>query len=172
MLVAAAIWGRSLTNIIVIIGVIYWTTTARLVRAQTASVRERVFVRRSHAIGAGHMRVIARHILPQVAPLLIAITVLSVAFAIFAETAIAFLGLGDPTLTSWGKLIENAFQGSAITIGAYWAIVPPGVAVAVVVLACTMVGRSLEDALNPRLRTGYLSVKRFRVLPQLPREPR
>jgi peptide/nickel transport system permease protein len=172
MLVAAAIWGRSLTNIIVIIGVIYWTTTARLVRAQTASVRERVFVRRAHAIGAGHARIVTRHILPQVAPLLIAITVLSVAFAIFAETAIAFLGLGDPTLTSWGKLIENAFQGSAITIGAYWAIVPPGVAVAIVVLACTMVGRSLEDALNPRLRVGHLSVKRFRVLPQLPREPR
>jgi peptide/nickel transport system permease protein len=98
--------------------------------------------------------------------------VLSVAFAIFAETAIAFLGLGDPTLTSWGKLIENAYQGSAITIGAYWAIVPPGVAVAIVVLACTMVGRSLEDALNPRLRAGHLSVKRFRVLPQIPRQPR
>ena len=62
------------------------------------------------------MRIIGRHILPQVAPLLIAITVLTVAFAIFAETAIAFLGLGDPSLTSWGKLIENAFQGSAITL--------------------------------------------------------
>ncbi len=168
MLVAAAIWGRSLTNIIVIIGVIYWTTTARLMRAQTASLRERVFVRRAHAIGAGNMRIIGRHILPQVAPLLIAITVLSVAFAIFAETAIAFLGLGDPSLTSWGKLIENAFQGSAITLGAYWAIVPPGVAVALVVLACTMIGRSLEDALNPRLRAGHLSVRQFRVLPRPP----
>jgi peptide/nickel transport system permease protein len=170
MLVAAAIWGRSLTNIIVIIGVIYWTTTARLIRAQTASVRERVFVKRAHAIGAGHARIVGRHLLPQVAPLLIAITVLSVAFAIFAETAIAFLGLGDPSLTSWGKLIENAFQGSAITLGAYWAIVPPGVAVALVVLACTMVGRSLEDALNPRLRAGHLSVRQFRVLPRLPKE--
>jgi peptide/nickel transport system permease protein len=170
MLVAAAIWGRSLTNIIVIIGVIYWTTTARLVRAQTASLRERVFVQRAHAIGAGNMRIVVRHILPQVAPLLIAITVLSVAFAIFAETAIAFLGLGDPGHTSWGKLIENAFQGSAITLGAYWAIVPPGVAVALVVLACTMIGRSLEHALNPRLQTGHLSVRPFRVLPRPPRQ--
>jgi peptide/nickel transport system permease protein len=112
---------------------------------------------------------VARHILPQVAPLLIAITVLSIAFAIFAETAIAFLGLGDPSLTSWGKLIENAFDGSAITVGAYWAIVPPGVAVALVVLACTMIGRSLEDTLNPRLRVGHLSVRQFRVLPKLPK---
>ncbi|HSK17126.1 MAG TPA: ABC transporter permease [Gaiellaceae bacterium] len=161
MLVVAAIWGRSLTNIILIIGVIYWTTTARVVRAQVLSLRERVYVKRARAVGAGHGRVLFRHVLPQVAPLLVAMTVLSVAVAIFAETAIAFLGLGDPTLTSWGKLIENAFSRSAISVGAWWAVVPPGVAVVVVVLACTLVGRSLEDSLNPRLRVGHLTVKRF-----------
>lgn len=163
MLVVAAIWGRSLTNIILIIGVIYWTTTARVVRAQVLSVRERVYVKRARAVGAGHGRVLFRHVLPQVAPLLVAMTVLSVAVAIFAETAIAFLGLGDPTLTSWGKLIENAFSRSAITLDAWWAIVPPGVAVALVILGCTMVGQALEDALNPRLQVGHLSVRRFRL---------
>jgi peptide/nickel transport system permease protein len=161
MLVVAAIWGRSLTNIILIIGVVYWTTTARVVRAQVLSLRERVYVKRAHALGAGHGRVLFRHVLPQVAPLLVAMTVLSVAVAIFAETAIAFLGLGDPTLTSWGKLIENAFSRSAISVGAWWAVVPPGVAVVFVVLACTLVGRALEDSLNPRLRVGHLTVKRF-----------
>jgi peptide/nickel transport system permease protein len=168
MLVVAAIWGRSLRNIILIIGVIYWTTTARLVRAQVASLRQRVFVKRARAIGASNTRVVFRHILPQVAPLLVAITVLSVAFAIFAETALAFLGLGDPSRTSWGKMIENAFQGSAITVGAWWAIVPPGVAVALVVLACTLIGRALEEALNPRLRVGHLSVRRFSLRPVPP----
>ncbi|HEX2045174.1 MAG TPA: ABC transporter permease [Gaiellaceae bacterium] len=163
MLVAAAVWGRSLTNIILIIGVIYWTTTARVVRAQVKSVRERVYVKRARSLGAGHTRVLVRHVLPQVAPLLVAITVLSVAVAIFAETAIAFLGLGDPTLTSWGKLIENAFSRSAISVDAWWAVVPPGLAVVVVVLACTMLGRALEDSLNPRLRVGHLSVRHFRL---------
>ena len=163
MLVVAAIWGRSLTNIILIIGVIYWTTTARVVRAQVKSVRERVYVKRARALGAGHGRVLWKHVVPQVAPLLVAITVLSIAVAIFAETAIAFLGLGDPTLISWGKLIENAFSRSAISVDAWWAVVPPGLAVVVVVLACTMLGRALEDSLNPRLRVGHLSVRHFRL---------
>jgi peptide/nickel transport system permease protein len=163
MLVVAAIWGRSLTNIILIIGVIYWTTTARVVRAQVKSVRERVYVKRARALGAGHGRVLWKHVIPQVAPLLVAITVLSIAVAIFAETAIAFLGLGDPTLISWGKLIENAFSRSAISVDAWWAVVPPGLAVVVVVLACTMLGRALEDSLNPRLRVGHLSVRHFRL---------
>jgi peptide/nickel transport system permease protein len=168
ILVVAAIWGRSLTNIILIIGVIYWASVARLVRAEVKSLRERVYVKRVHALGAGHARTILHHILPQVAPLLVALTVLQMAYAIFLETSIAFLGLGDPRLTSWGKLIENAFQASAITVDAWWAIVPPGLAVVVVVLACTMVGRAVEDALNPRLRVGHVSIHRFRLRPLPP----
>jgi peptide/nickel transport system permease protein len=168
ILVVAAIWGRSLTNIILIIGVIYWAGVARLVRAEVKSLRERVYVKRVRSLGAGHTRTILHHVLPQVAPLLVALTVLQVAYAIFLETSIAFLGLGDPRLTSWGKLIENAFQASAISVDAWWAVVPPGVAVVIVVLACTMVGRALEDALNPRLRVGHVSVHPFRLRPLPP----
>ncbi len=163
MIVAAALFGRSLTNIIVIIGVIYWTSTARLIRAQTKTVRERVYVRRARSLGASNTRLIVKHVLPQVTPLLIANTVLLIAYAIFAETFITFLGLGDPSVVSWGRLIENAFTDDAILNNAWWAIVPPGVAVTVVVLACTMTGQAMEDALNPRLRAGHLSVRRFRL---------
>ncbi len=163
MIVAAALFGRSLTNIIVIIGVIYWTSTARLIRAQTKTVRERVYVRRARSLGASNTRLIVKHVLPQVTPLLIANTVLLIAYAIFAETFITFLGLGDPIVVSWGRLIENAFTDDAILNNAWWAIVPPGVAVTVVVLACTMTGQAMEDALNPRLRAGHLSVRRFRL---------
>ena len=170
MIVAAALFGRSLTNIILIIGVIYWTTTARLIRAQVKSVRERVYVKRARALGAGNSRLVGKHILPQVAPLLIANTVLLVAYAIFAETFITFLGLGDPSLISWGRLIENAFTDDALLNDAWWAIVPPGVCVAAVVLACTMVGQSLEESLNPRLSVGHLSPRRFRVRPAPPPE--
>jgi peptide/nickel transport system permease protein len=165
MIVVAALFGRSLTNIILIIGVIYWTSTARLIRAQTKSVRERVYVRRAQALGAGNTRLIVKHVLPQVTPLLIANTVLLIAYAIFAETFITFLGLGDPSVISWGRLIENAFTDDAVLNNAWWAIVPPGLAVTVVVLACTMTGQAMEDALNPRLRVGHLSVRRFRLRP-------
>ena len=90
---------------------------------------------------------------------------LLVAYAIFAETSITFLGLGDPSLISWGRLIENAFTDDALLNDAWWAIVPPGVCVAIVVLACTMVGQAIEDSLNPRLSVGHLSVRRFRLRP-------
>jgi peptide/nickel transport system permease protein len=165
MIIAAALFGRNLKNIIVIIGIIYWTSTARLIRAQVKTVRERVYVKRARALGAGNGRLVFRHVLPQVAPLLIANTVLMVALAIFAETYITFLGLGDPSTISWGRLIENAFTGEATINDAWWAIVPPGVCVTIVILACTMVGQSVEDALNPRLRVGHLSVRRFRLRP-------
>ena len=171
MIVMAAIFGRSLKNIIIIIGIIYWTSTARLIRAQVKSVRERVYVKRARSLGATNNRLVFKHVLPQVAPLLIANTVLMVALAVFAETYITFLGLGDPSAISWGRLIENAFLGNAVLNNAWWAIVPPGVCVTIVILACTMVGQSMEDALNPRLKVGHLSVRRFRLRP-LAREAR
>jgi peptide/nickel transport system permease protein len=170
MIVIAALFGRSTWNIIVIIGIIYWTFTARLIRAQTKSVRERVYVQRARALGARNSRLILRHVLPQVTPLLIATTVLLIAYAIFAETFITFLGLGDPSSISWGRLIENAFTDDAIINEAWWAVIPPGLCVMFVVLACTIIGQTMEDALNPRLRTGHLSVRRFRVLPSVQRQ--
>jgi peptide/nickel transport system permease protein len=165
MIIIAALFGRSLLNIILIIGAIYWTTTARLIRAQVKSIRERVYVKRARSIGAGNGRLIFRHVLPQVAPLLVANTVLLVALAIFAETFITFLGLGDPSLLSWGRLIENAFKDDAVLNKAWWAIIYPGACVTVLVLACTMIGQAIEDALNPRLRSGHLSVRKFRLRP-------
>lgn len=168
MIVIAALFGRSTWNIIVIIGIIYWTFTARLLRAQTKSVRERVYVQRARALGAKNSRLVVRHVLPQVTPLLIANTVLLIAYAIFAETFITFLGLGDPSTISWGRLIENAFTDDAIINNAWWAIVPPGLCVMFVVLACTIIGQAMEDALNPRLRAGHLSVRRFRMVPRAP----
>jgi peptide/nickel transport system permease protein len=165
MIVAAAVFGRSLVNIILIIGLIYWTSTARLIRAQVKSVRERVYVKRARALGGGHSRLVWKHITPQVAPLLVANTVLTIAIAIFAETYISFLGLGDPSTISWGRLIQNSLTGGAVFHKAWWAIIPPGLCVTIVILAATMMGQAMEDALNPRLRVGHLSVRRFRLRP-------
>jgi peptide/nickel transport system permease protein len=165
MIVVAAIWGPSLFHIIIVIGILLWTSTARVIRAQVKSVRERVYVKRARALGASHTRIVLQHVLPQVAPLLIANTVLTVAVAIFDETALSFLGLGDPSTTSLGKVIENAFQRAAISSGAWWAIVPPGALVALIILGCSLVGGALEDALNPRLRVAHLSARTFRLRP-------
>jgi peptide/nickel transport system permease protein len=165
MIVVAAIWGPSLFHIVIVIGILLWTGTARVLRAQVKSVRERVYVKRARALGAGHVRIIFRHVLPQVAPLLIANTVLTIAVAIFDETALAFLGLGDPSRISLGKVIENAFQRAAISSGAWWAIVPPGALVAIIILACSLVGGALEDTLNPRLRVAHVSARTFRLRP-------
>src|SRR4029077_20036971 len=123
MIVVAAIWGPSLFHIIIVIGILLWTSTARVIRAQVLSVRERVYVKRARALGAKHSRVVMRHIVPQIAPLLIANTVLTVAVAVFHEHALSVLGLGDPNQVSLGKLIENAFNRAAISAGAWWAIV-------------------------------------------------
>jgi peptide/nickel transport system permease protein len=165
MIVVAAIWGPSLFHIIIVIGILLWTSTARVIRAQVKSVRERVYVKRARALGAGHTRIVVRHVLPQVAPLLVASTVLTIAVAIFDETALSFLGLGDPSTISLGRMIENAFERAAISTGAWWAIVPPGVVVTLLILACSLVGGALEDALNPRLRVAHLSARTFRLRP-------
>jgi peptide/nickel transport system permease protein len=165
MIVVAAIWGPSLFHIVIVIGILLWTGTARVIRAQVKSVRERVYVKRARSLGASHLRIVLRHVMPQVAPLLIANTVLTIAVAIFDETALSFLGLGDPSRISLGKVIENAFQRAAISTGAWWAIVPPGALVALIILACSLIGGALEDALNPRLRVAHLSARTFRLRP-------
>lgn len=170
MIVVAAIWGPSLSHIILVIGLLLWTSTARIVRAQVKSVRERVYVKRARALGAGNARIVFRHVLPQVAPLLVANTVLTIAVAIFDETALAFLGLSDPSKISWGKMIKNATESSAISAGAWWAIVPPGVCVALVILSCTLIGQAMEDALNPRLRVAHLAARGFRLRPRILRD--
>jgi peptide/nickel transport system permease protein len=165
MIVVAAIWGPSLSHIVVVIGILLWASTARIIRSQVKSVRERVYVKRARSLGAGHGRTLLRHVLPQISPLLIANTVLTVAVAIFDETALSFLGLGDPSKISLGKVIENAFKNSAISNGAWWAIVPPGVLVSILILSLSLMGQAMEDSLNPRLRVAHLSVRRFRFVP-------
>jgi peptide/nickel transport system permease protein len=167
-IIVAAVWGASLTHLIFVIALLLWTTTARIVRAQVKSVRERVYIQRARSLGASDLRIIVRHVLPQIGPLLIANTVLTVAVAIFDETALAFLGLGDPSAITWGNIIEFAFLRTAISSGAWWAVIPAGLCVALVIMGCFWLGQAIEDALNPRLKVAYVSPRmfRFRGLPE------
>ncbi|MEP7059699.1 MAG: ABC transporter permease [Actinomycetota bacterium] len=165
MIVIATLWGPSLDHVILVIGLLLWTTTARIMRAQVKSLRERVYVKRARAMGASHWRIIGRHVLPQIAPLLVANVILAVAVAIFDESALAFLGLSDPSAVSWGTIIEHGFIRQAISTGAWWAIVPPGICIAIVIMGCYLIGQAIEDALNPRLKVAHLSIHGFRLRP-------
>jgi peptide/nickel transport system permease protein len=148
----AAVLGRGLVNIIIVIGVTSWPGTALLIRSQTLSIKERAYVERAEAIGGGRWHQLGRHVLPNVMPMVFANTTLTVAAAILTETTLSFLGLGDPTRTSWGTMLDSAYQVGAMTTGSWWFVVPPGICVVLVVLAFTLVGQALEEVLNPRLR--------------------
>jgi len=148
----ATVLGRGLFNIVLVIGVTSWPSTALLIRSQTLSIKERAYVERAEAIGGGRWHQMGRHVLPNVMPMVFANTTLTVAAAILTETTLSFLGLGDPTRTSWGTMLDSAYQVGAITTGSWWYVVPPGVCVVLVVLAFTLVGQALEEVLNPRLR--------------------
>jgi peptide/nickel transport system permease protein len=155
MLVIIAVMGRGLLNIILVIGLLGWTYTARLVRSQVLSVKERQFVLRARSIGASNARIILNHIFPQVLPLVIAQAVLDISVAILAESSLAFLGLGDPMLVSWGMMLNFAFE-RAISRMAWWFLLPPGFGIVWVSLSLVLIGNTLDQIVNPRLRTHHL----------------
>jgi len=155
MIVLISMWGRGLWKIILVIGLLGWTYTARLVRSQVLSIKERQFVMRARALGASNFRIIMRHIFPQVLPIIMAETVLSVSGAIIAESSLSFLGLGDPMLISWGMMLNFAFE-RAISRMAWWFLLPPGFAIVWVSLGLVLMGSTLEEIVNPRIKTHHL----------------
>lgn len=153
LIVIAAVLGKlQLEAIILAIGLTSWNFTARIVRAQVLSVKERVFVERAKAAGAGSLAILRKHIFPNVFPLVFANTILTVAIAILSESALAFLGRVDPDVLSWGVILNDADAGAALITGAWAWIVMPGLALVVVVLGFSLLGYALDEVLNPRLR--------------------
>jgi peptide/nickel transport system permease protein len=151
-IVLAAIVGPSVKNIIFVIGITSWPSTARLVRAQVLTLKERPYVERSRALGASNRHLMVRHVFPNVSPIILANLTLTVPIAILSETTLAFLGLGDPTRASWGKMLDEAFAAGALSRDAWWYYLPPGLGIMAVVLAFTLIGTALEEILDPRLR--------------------
>ena len=156
IVIVAVLRDRSLFNLIVVIGALGWTTTARLVRSQVLSLRERKFVTRARAIGGSDWYIVRRHILPLALPLMLANTVLVISLAILSESTLSFIGLGDPTVISWGQMLNFAFERGAVSAGAWWALLPPGLAIVWIVLGTTLLGTAMEEAFNPKLRRHYL----------------
>jgi peptide/nickel transport system permease protein len=148
----SAVLPKGVGTIIVAIGLTAWPSTARLVRAQTLTIESRPYIERAHALGGGHLHVIGKHVLPGVMPLVLANTTLVVGNAVIADATLSFLGVGDPNSVTWGLVLESALNNGAISRGAWWNVLPPGIAIVLVVLFFTLVGRGLETVLNPRLK--------------------
>jgi peptide/nickel transport system permease protein len=151
-IVLATLLGASIVNIVIVIGITSWPGTARLIRAQVLTLKQRLYVERSRALGAGSRHLMTRHVLPNVSPLILANLTLTVPVAILSETTLAFLGLGDPLRPSWGKMLDDAFGSGALTRNAWWYYLPPGLCILIVVMAFVLCGQALEEILDPRLK--------------------
>lgn len=147
LLTLVAIFGSSIENIIVAIGVVSWTSPARMVRAEFMSLRQREFVDAARNLGASTPSIIFREILPNALPPVIVFASVVMATSILMESALAFLGLGDPNYASWGNMIG---QGRAVLRTDWYATVIPGVVILLTVLSFSLMGEGLNDALNPR----------------------
>ena len=148
-MVVVTLFSPTLLTITLAIGVVTWTGTARLTRAEFMKYRNLEFVRAERAIGAGHARIIWRVILPNALPPLIVSATLAIGSAILFEAALSFLGLGDQNRMSWGLMIGASRQ---YVLSCWWAVAFPGAAIFVTVLAVSLIGDGLNDALNPKLR--------------------
>jgi peptide/nickel transport system permease protein len=152
MIVFSMVMGKTFLNVIIVIGITSWPSTSRIVRSQVLSVKEKAFVERARAVGSGSGRIISRHILPNVFPLIFANTVLLVANSIFSESFLDFFGFGDLRVISWGTMLENAYSAGAFSSAAWWWILFPGASIILLIMSFYLIGDALDDVMNPKLR--------------------
>ncbi|TYT60673.1 ABC transporter permease [Natrialba swarupiae] len=145
------IFGSSLYNIILVISLLMWRSSARVIRSEVLTQKERPYVQSARAAGASDFRIMFRHILPNVLPLVVLYLTFGVAWAVIYEASIAFLGFGDPDMYSWGTILYEAYINGAIRY-AWWWVIPPGVSIMLFVMSVFFIGRSLEKVTNPDLR--------------------
>lgn len=156
MIVLAAVLGPSMWNIIMVVSLVSWPTTARVVRSQVLSLKERPFVESARCIGASNFQLMFSEILPNVIPLMFAQAVLMITEAIYAEAVLSFLGLGDPTSISWGMMLHYAFESGVIARAVWW-VVPPIVSIVALIVSFSLLGTAISDVLEP----GYKEKKGF-----------
>lgn len=155
LIVLAAYVGRSLANTTIIIGLLLWAGTARLIRSQTLTLSQREFVLAAATIGCTHRRILRRHIWPHVTFLVISEFLRATTTVILLEVSLSFLGLGDPLQKSWGTMLYWAqARGAFLTPAWAWWVLPPGLSIGAVALGFALIGFALEEIVNPRLRQG------------------
>ncbi|MGC9009367.1 MAG: ABC transporter permease [Sulfolobales archaeon] len=152
ILAAGIVFGRSILVIYIVVVLLSWPGTARVIRSWTMALRSELYVEAAQALGAGTGRILIKHIIPQLVPYMVYAVVVGVPGAVFTEVAIQLLGFGDPYWPSWGKILNDAFYQGAITSGAWWWIMPPIFGIVTLALGFALMGLALDEIANPRLR--------------------
>ena len=150
LLVLIAVLGQSMWNVILLLGLLGWMGFARTIRAQVLTLRERPFVEAAKAVGAGKFHIIAKHVLPNVMSLVYVSLALAVPSAILSEAALSWLGLFDPSVMSWGRMLHDIQVYSGYE--KWWWVLPPGICIAAASLSFILLGFALDEVLNPKLR--------------------
>jgi len=151
MIILAAVLGPNLWNIILVLSIVSWPTTARVVRSQVLSIKERPYVEAARCIGAGNTRLMFGEIMPNVLPLMFAQAVLMITYAIYGEAVLAFLGLGDPTRISWGSMLHFAFESGVMARSPWW-IGPPIGGIIILIVGFSLLGTAVTDVLTPQYK--------------------
>lgn len=151
-IVLVAFLGPSIWNVVLVMTLLLWRDTGRIIRAQVLSLRERSYVEAARVLGASHLRTMFVHIAPNVLPLSFLYGSLAVGWSILTEASISFLGFGDPNVVSWGFMLQDAYNSQALARQAYHWFVPPGVCIMLAVMAGFFISRGYEELLFPRLR--------------------
>ena len=152
IVILADVKASGLLPLIVIIALTSWAASARVLRAQTLSVRNREYVLAARASGERAWRIMLVEILPNELPVIVSNLIFGVIFAILTQAALAFIGLGDPTLLTWGNMLNIAYNDQALSVGAWWWFIPPGICIALLGMGLALINFSLDELLNPRLR--------------------
>ena len=153
VIVLAALTKPGTATIVFAVAVLLWPNTARVIRAQVLTVRERSFIEAARVTGCSTWRILFVHVAPSILPLSFLYGSIAVGWAILTEASAAFLGFGDPTVISWGAMLQDAYANQALGRGAYYWFIPPGVCIVLVVLAGFFISRGYEEILFPRLRS-------------------
>jgi peptide/nickel transport system permease protein len=152
VIVLVAFLKPSIWNIVLAMALLLWRDTARVIRSQVLTVRERAFVQAAHISGASAWRTIFLYIAPNILSLSFLYGTLAIGWAILTEASVSFLGFGDPKVVSWGFMLQDAYVSQALARGAYAWFVPPGICIMLAVMAGFFIGRGYEELLFPRLR--------------------
>jgi peptide/nickel transport system permease protein len=152
VLILSSLFGQlNIWTIVLIIALFRWPGVSRVIRAQTLSLKQRPFIEAAKVAGASHLRIVFRHIMPNVLPLSFLYMTFRVTSAIIIEAALAFLGFGDPGTVSWGMMLQWVWKTGHMFKAPYW-LLPPGICISLITLSFYMLGRAMDEVLDPRLR--------------------
>ncbi|VVB71659.1 Binding-protein-dependent transport system inner membrane component [uncultured archaeon] len=155
MILVAAYLRPSLMLLILLLSAFFWPGGARIVRSQSLSLIERMHISAALTFGSGRRQILANHILPDLSPIVFAMMIQDARRAVFMEAGLAFLGVSDPTMISWGKMMHQALAFTYLDVWQWW-LLPTGLALSLTLMGLSFIGFSLETAMNPRLKGNLL----------------